>query len=153
MIEASWDAVLQDEFQKDYFKNLTTFLKQEIHSGKKIYPPKEMVFSAFRATPYDKVKVVIVGQDPYHGPGQAHGLSFSVPQGVKKPPSLQNIFKELSSDLGIPIPNHGCLDKWANQGVLLLNTILTVEDGKPLSHSAVDGFGQLLYQPAALAAP
>lgn len=133
-IEPSWDQVLKSEFQKSYFFSLTTFLQNERASGLDIFPSKGEVFTAFQKTPYSKVKVVIMGQDPYHGVGQAHGLSFSVPKGVKSPPSLQNIFKELHSDLNIPIPNHGCLLKWAEQGVLLLNALLTVQSGKPLSH-------------------
>ena len=99
-----------------------------------VYPPENLVFNAFAHTPYDKVKVVIVGQDPYHGAGQAHGLSFSVPRGVKPPPSLKNIFLELNQDLHVPVPNHGCLEKWADQGVLLLNATLTVRAGEPKSH-------------------
>lgn len=102
-----------------------------------VYPPKEMILRAFELTPFENVKVVILGQDPYHGRGQAHGLSFSVPIGIKPPPSLENIFKELESDMGIPRPNHGNLEKWAKQGVLLLNTILTVEESKPLSHANI----------------
>jgi uracil-DNA glycosylase len=109
-------------------------VEQERSGSIPIYPPKELVFNAFWQIPFDKVKVLIMGQDPYHGPGQAHGLCFSVPVGVPPPPSLQNIFKEISSDLGLPIPKHGCLLKWAAQGVLLLNATLTVRQGEPLSH-------------------
>lgn len=133
-IDPSWDEVLKDEYIKPYFLNLGEFVQQERKSGKNIFPAKGLVFNAFQKTPFDKVKVVIVGQDPYHGYGQAHGLSFSVQRGVKLPPSLQNIFKELASDLGVIMPAHGSLESWAEQGVLLLNTILTVEEGKPLAH-------------------
>ncbi|HXF29427.1 MAG TPA: uracil-DNA glycosylase, partial [Chlamydiales bacterium] len=133
-IEESWDAILEEEYEKLYFVELAEFVKQEREAGKKIFPPKGLVFHALQKTPYDKVNVVIVGQDPYHGEGQAHGLSFSVPQGIKPPPSLQNIFKELHQDLGLPIPNHGCLEKWAEQGVLLLNATLTVAESSPMSH-------------------
>lgn len=133
-IEASWDSVLKDEYRKPYFVELASFLKEERANDKRIFPPKGEVFHAFKKTPYDKVKVVIVGQDPYHGFGQAHGLSFSVPVGIKQPPSLQNIFKELNADLGIQPPSHGNLEKWTHEGVLLLNATLTVEESKPLSH-------------------
>jgi len=112
---------------------LATFLEQERRT-KHVYPPEDLLFEAFRRTPYEKVRVVIVGQDPYHGPGQAHGLSFSVPQGIPHPPSLMNIFKELKEDMGIDSPSHGSLLQWADQGVLLLNASLTVEGGKPMSH-------------------
>lgn len=132
-IEPSWNRVLAEELQKPYVTRLAAFVKQERELGA-VYPPEDLVFNAFRQTPYDKVKVVIVGQDPYHGPGQAHGLSFSVPKGVAPPPSLRNIFKELAEDLHLPIPNHGCLLKWAKQGVLLLNATLTVRQATPLSH-------------------
>ncbi|MBX7067026.1 MAG: uracil-DNA glycosylase [Parachlamydiales bacterium] len=133
-MEASWLAKLQDEFDKPYIKQLEAFLASEIRSGAVIYPPFELIFNAFCQTPYDQVKVVIMGQDPYHGEGQAHGLSFSVPKGVAQPPSLQNIFKELKEDLGLEPPNHGCLIDWAKQGVMLLNATLTVRDGEPKSH-------------------
>jgi uracil-DNA glycosylase len=133
-IEDSWDRVLENEYQAPYFNRLAEFVREERAVGKNIFPPKGQTFQALKLTPFDKVKVVIVGQDPYHGEGQAHGLSFSVPKGVRPPPSLQNIFKELHADLGIPIPQHGCLEKWAEQGVLLLNALLSVEEGKPLSH-------------------
>lgn len=134
LLEPSWQKVLQDELTKPYIAQLASFVEQERRSGKAIYPPKELVFNAFYRTPYDKVKVVIVGQDPYHGPGQAHGLSFSVPKGVQNPPSLQNIYKELITDVGIQIPQHGCLLSWADQGVMLLNATLTVRESTPMSH-------------------
>lgn len=133
-LEPSWQKVLMDELQKPYLVELASFVKNERFLGKKIYPPEELVFNAFAQTPYDKVRVVIVGQDPYHGAGQAHGLSFSVPKGVKLPPSLQNIFKELHEDLQVPAPSHGCLLKWTEQGVLLLNATLTVMEKEPMSH-------------------
>ena len=134
-IEESWKAVLKDEFTKDYFLQIVTFIKTEKAAGKIIYPPGSLMFNAFDKTPFDKVKVVLLGQDPYHNPGQAHGLSFSVPQGITKPPSLINIFKELQSDLGIKISVDGNLEKWATQGVLLLNASLTVRKNEPGSHS------------------
>jgi uracil-DNA glycosylase len=134
-IEASWKEVLAEEFKKPYFKQIAQHLKTEKEQGKIIYPPGSQIFHAFEATPFDKVKVVIIGQDPYHGPKQAHGLSFSVQQGVATPPSLINIFKELHEDVGLPIPRHGHLEKWAKQGVLLLNASLTVRAGEPMSHS------------------
>lgn len=133
----NWNDVLGDEKIKPYFKSILQFLAQEKAAGKIIYPPQDELFSAFKETSYDQVKVVILGQDPYHGPGQAHGLSFSVKPGVKPPPSLKNIFQELKNDLNVPIPNHGCLKKWANQGVLLLNTSLSVEAAKPQSHAKI----------------
>ena len=133
-IEPSWKMALEDELQKPYIQELAHYLDQELASGTPIYPPKELIFNAFNKTPYDRVKVVIVGQDPYHGPGQAHGLCFSVPKEVKPPPSLKNIFKELVEDIGIPAPQHGCLQSWAEQGVLLLNATLTVSQGTSLSH-------------------
>lgn len=136
-IEASWKAELRDEFSKPYFEDIVNFLKAEKTAGKVVYPPGPYIFNAFNTTPFDEVKVVILGQDPYHGPGQAHGLSFSVPPGVPPPPSLVNIFKELHTDLNMPIPNHGFLEKWAKQGVLLLNASLTVEANKPMSHSKI----------------
>lgn len=132
-IEASWKRVLSDEFQKEYFLRLKEFLVEE-KKHYAIYPPGPMIFSAFDHTPFDKVKVVILGQDPYHGPGQAHGLCFSVPNGIEKPPSLVNIFKEINADLGLPIPQTGNLEKWANQGVLLLNATLTVRAHQAGSH-------------------
>ncbi len=136
-IEQSWKDQLKEEFAKPYFAQIVGFLKQEKQAGKTIYPPGKLIFNAFNTTPFDKVKVVILGQDPYHNPRQAHGLSFSVPQGVAAPPSLVNIFKEIHEDLGIDIPNHGNLEKWAHQGVLLLNAALTVEAHSPMSHSKV----------------
>ena len=129
----SWDDLLADEFEKDYYKALRQFLIAEYKAGP-VYPPAGDIFNALKATPYEKVRVVILGQDPYHGPGQAHGLCFSVRKGVKAPPSLVNIFRELNADLGCPIPSHGYLMHWAEQGVLLLNTCLTVREGKPNSH-------------------
>ncbi len=134
MIEAGWKDVLQDELKKPYMQELAAFVREEREKYGTIYPPKELVFNALNQTPYDKVRVVIVGQDPYHGPGQAHGLCFSVPMGIDPPPSLKNIFKEIRDDLGLPVPTHGCLLKWAEQGVLLLNATLTVREGSPLSH-------------------
>lgn len=133
-IEESWKVALQEEFQKPYFKELKSFLLEEKKQGKEIYPPFPLIFNAFNTTPLNQVKVVIIGQDPYHGSGQAHGLSFSVPAGVKPPPSLKNIFKELHADLGVPISEHGDLTKWAKQGVLLLNAMLTVEARQAASH-------------------
>lgn len=134
-IETSWKELLTDEFKKPYFKQIAGHLKTEKAQGKTIYPPGPQIFHAFEATPFDRVKVVILGQDPYHGPAQAHGLSFSVQKGVPPPPSLINIFKELHDDVGVPIPKHGHLEKWARQGVLLLNASLTVRGGEPMSHS------------------
>lgn len=133
-MEASWLELLQGEFEKPYMKELEAFLAKEIRSGIEIYPPFELIFNAFCQTPFEEVKVVLIGQDPYHGTGQAHGLSFSVPKGVPQPPSLQNIFKELRDDLGIQPPDHGCLIDWAKQGVLLLNATLTVRAGEAKSH-------------------
>lgn len=133
-LHSSWKQKLQPEFDKDSMLNLKAFLKKEYAAGKKIYPRGEDYFAALNLTPLDQVKVVIVGQDPYHGPGQAHGLCFSVQDGVRFPPSLQNIFKELHADLGVAIPKSGSLKKWAEHGVLLLNAVLTVEDGKAASH-------------------
>lgn len=133
-MEASWLKILQEEFEKPYMKEIESFLSAEIRAGAEVYPPFELIFSAFCQTPFDEVKVVIMGQDPYHGAGQAHGLSFSVPKGVPLPPSLQNIFKELKQDLGVEMPSHGCLIQWARQGVLLLNATLTVRAGEPKSH-------------------
>lgn len=132
-IEASWKAILLDEFNKDYFKELKQFLLQEKQQHF-IYPSGKEIFNAFNFTPFDKVKVVILGQDPYHGKGQAHGLSFSVPFGIKPPPSLKNIFKELKADLDIPIAESGNLTSWAKQGVLLLNATLTVRAKQAGSH-------------------
>lgn len=133
-IESSWKEVLGTEFTKPYMCELLEFLRDERKSGKTIYPSYDDVFEAFRLTPFREVKVVIIGQDPYHGPGQAHGLCFSVKKGMKIPPSLKNIFKELQTDQKVEIPESGCLEQWARQGVLLLNTVLTVEAGKANSH-------------------
>lgn len=133
-LDSSWLQVLQDEFDKPYMKSLRAFLQAEKQAGKIIYPAGKNIFNAFNSTPFDAVKVVILGQDPYHGPGQAHGLCFSVLPGVPFPPSLLNIFKEIQQDLGIPVPSHGCLQSWAEQGVLLLNATLTVEQAKAGSH-------------------
>ncbi len=133
MIGNDWDKLLNEEYHKEYFKNLLEFVKNE-YKNKTIYPKQNEVFNAFRYTSFDDVKVVILGQDPYHGPNQAEGLSFSVSNEVLKPPSLQNIFKELESDLGIPFPKSNSLKPWAKQGVLLLNAVLTVEEHKPTSH-------------------
>jgi uracil-DNA glycosylase len=137
-IEPSWHEVLKSEFTKPYFLEIVTFLKIEKNAGKTIYPPGPLIFNAFNHTPIDKVKVVILGQDPYHNPGQAHGLSFSVPAGVKPPPSLVNIFKEIQKDLSITMPEgYGNLTNWADQGVLLLNAILTVRANEPASHAKI----------------
>lgn len=136
MIGNSWDELLKEEFTKDYFKELLTKVKEE-YRQKTIFPKQTEVFNAFRYTPYEKVKVVILGQDPYHGVGQAQGLSFSVRDTVARPPSLQNIFKELEDDLGYPIPKTNSLIPWANEGVLLLNTVLTVEKDKAASHKSL----------------
>ena len=134
-LHSSWQEVLKDEFNKPYILDLINFINREYElTPNEIYPPRELVFNALNQTPYDQVKVVIVGQDPYHGPGQANGLSFSVPKGIPNPPSLKNIFKELNSDLGISIPAHGCLIPWTKSGVLLLNATLTVRRGSPTSH-------------------
>jgi uracil-DNA glycosylase len=132
-IESSWKKLLNDEFQKPYFADLKQFLIKE-KSQYRIFPPGEEIFSAFDLTPFEKVKVVILGQDPYHGVGQAHGLCFSVKAGTAFPPSLLNIYKEIEADLGIPRPNHGNLTAWAQQGVLLLNTVLTVRENTADSH-------------------
>jgi uracil-DNA glycosylase len=132
-IHPSWEKHLKDEFEKDYFKKLTEFVKSE-YSSKTIYPPGKLIFNAFEHTPFDKVKVVIIGQDPYHGPNQAMGLSFSVPKGVRTPPSLQNIYKEIKQDLEKDSITSGDLTSWADQGVLLLNAVLTVEANKAASH-------------------
>lgn len=134
IIEKSWKPFLAEEFKKPYMLKLMEFLKQEQQAGKSIYPNEKKVFEAFSLTPFDQVKVIILGQDPYHGKGQAHGLCFSVNKEVKIPPSLMNIYKELKNDMGIDPPVHGNLEKWARQGVLLLNTVLTVEDSKAGSH-------------------
>ena len=136
-IEDSWKAALKQEFSKAYFQQITTFLKAEKSAGKTIYPPGGLIFNAFNTTPFDKVKIVLLGQDPYHGPGQAHGLSFSVQKGIPPPPSLINIFKELHNDIGMAIPSHGNLTHWAEQGVLLLNASLTVRANEPMSHAKI----------------
>jgi uracil-DNA glycosylase len=133
-LSESWKPYLLTEFEKPYMQNLRGFLKSEKSKGKTIFPIGNEFFNSLNSTPFDQVKVVILGQDPYHGEGEAHGLCFSVKKGIRKPPSLQNIFKELKSDLGIETPEHGYLQSWANQGVLLLNSILTVEKDKPASH-------------------
>lgn len=133
-MEESWKKVLSTEFAQPYMQNLRKFLKSQLDQGKTIYPKPNDWFAAFDHTPFDQVKVVILGQDPYHGPGQAHGLCFSVRPGVKPPPSLVNIFKELHADLGLPRPQHGSLLSWADQGVLLLNSVLTVQAGQAASH-------------------
>ena len=134
-LEESWKEALRDEFDKPYMKALGDFLRQEKAAGKVIFPPGPLIFNALNSTPLERVKVVIIGQDPYHGPGQAHGLCFSVQPGVPAPPSLQNIYKELKRDLNIDIPSHGYLQSWAEQGVLLLNTSLTVEQARAGSHA------------------
>jgi len=136
-IEESWKQVLSDEFRQPYFAEIKSFLLAERAAGKVIYPPGPLIFSAFNTTPFDRVQVVILGQDPYHNPGEAMGLSFSVPKGKKVPPSLVNIYKEINRDLGLAIPTHGNLTPWAEQGVLLLNAMLTVEANKPASHQKI----------------
>jgi uracil-DNA glycosylase len=136
-IEASWKEALADEFKKPYFKQITTHLKTEKAQGKIIYPPGPLIFNAFQHTPINEVKVVLLGQDPYHGPRQAMGLSFSVPKGIPQPPSLVNIFKELHADTGTAIPSTGDLTKWADQGMMLLNASLTVRAGEPMSHAKI----------------
>ena len=133
-LENSWKKRLLNEFQKDYMTQLRAFLLQEKQAGKIIYPKGDEYFNAFNLTPFETVKVVIIGQDPYHGPNQAHGLCFSVRPQVPFPPSLQNIFKEIQAELGLPIPEHGCLTHWAEQGVLLLNAVLTVEQSRAAAH-------------------
>jgi len=133
-LHSSWLQAIGGEFDKPYMQQLKSFLKTQKQLGKTVYPAGADIFNALNSTPFDKVKVVILGQDPYHGPGQAHGLSFSVKPGTKFPPSLKNIFKEISADLGIPDPENGCLQRWAEQGVLLLNATLTVEQGVAGSH-------------------
>lgn len=137
-IEHSWKNALKDEFQKPYFEQIVHFLKTEKMAGKTIYPPGPFIFNAFEQTPFDQVKAVIIGQDPYHGPDQAHGLCFSVQDGIKPPPSLVNIYKEIQADIGIKMPlNKGDLTNWAKQGVLLLNAALTVRANEPFSHSKI----------------
>jgi uracil-DNA glycosylase len=136
-IEPSWKKLLKPEFDKPYFQNIVLHIKTEKEQGKTIYPPGSFIFNAFNTTPLEKVKVVILGQDPYHGPRQAHGLSFSVQTGIPQPPSLMNIFKEMNTDLGLSIPQHGNLENWARQGVLLLNASLTVRANEPMSHAKI----------------
>ncbi len=136
-IEESWKKILAEEFERPYFKTLSQFLRNEKEAGKIIYPPGSLIFNAFDLTPFYKVKVVILGQDPYHNPGEAMGLSFSVPKNVRIPPSLNNIYKEINTDLDLPMPSHGDLTQWATQGVFLLNAMLTVEHGKAASHQQV----------------
>ncbi|WP_346237247.1 uracil-DNA glycosylase [Niabella insulamsoli] len=136
-IEPSWKAKLKSEFEKPYFAHIVEHLKTEKQLHKIIYPPGQMIFNAFNSTPFDKVKLMILGQDPYHGPGQAHGLCFSVQKGVPPPPSLVNIFKELQSDIGLPRPSSGDLSKWAAEGVFLLNASLTVRAAEPMSHARI----------------
>ncbi|MCC4861127.1 uracil-DNA glycosylase [Vibrio splendidus] len=132
----TWESIINDERDKEYFQSVLAFVEQQRNSGKTIYPPQEQVFSAFDMTPFESVRVVILGQDPYHGAKQAHGLAFSVLPGVKIPPSLRNMYKELVQDIdGFEIPSHGYLDTWASQGVLMLNTVLTVEEAKAHSHA------------------
>lgn len=136
MTNNNWDIVLEEEYQQPYLKNIVDFVNK-IYKEKIIYPPKDRILSAFNITDYKDVKVVILGQDPYHGVGEANGLAFSVNDGIKIPPSLQNIYKELNADLGIPIPNTGNLESWAKEGVLLINSVLTVEKDKPASHKNI----------------
>ena len=136
-IEESWKRVLAPEFEKPYFQELAHQLHEEKRAGRTIYPPGPLIFNAFNLTPFDQVKVVIIGQDPYHGPGQAEGLSFSVPHGMPLPPSLVNIYKEIETDLGVTLHKDGSLRGWAEQGVFLLNAVLTVRAGQPTSHSRI----------------
>ena len=132
----TWESIINDERDKEYFQSILAFVEQQRNSGKTVYPPQDQVFSAFDMTPFESVRVVILGQDPYHGANQAHGLAFSVLPGVKIPPSLRNMYKELAQDIeGFEIPSHGYLDSWASQGVLMLNTVLTVEEAKAHSHA------------------
>jgi len=133
-LEPSWKLLLAEEFSKEYMQQLRAFLVAEKDAGKTIYPPGEAIFKAFDLTPFNQVRVVIIGQDPYHGPNQAHGLCFSVQPGIRLPPSLQNIYKEIHNELGVTFTDNGCLTPWAQQGVLLLNSVLTVERGKAGSH-------------------
>ncbi len=132
-INSEWKNVLSDEFDKPYFQQIFKQIDNESLNFP-VYPPRNLIFNAFNKTPFSKVSVVIIGQDPYHGPGQAHGLCFSVPDGIRKPPSLVNIFKEIHADLGLPVPTHGNLEKWTTQGVFLLNATLTVRENKAGSH-------------------
>lgn len=136
-INESWKEVLKEEFQKPYFLEIVNYLKLEKMAGKTIYPPGPLIFNAFNTTPFERVKVVLLGQDPYHGAGQAHGLCFSVQTGITPPPSLVNIFKELQADIGIPVSKQGNLTRWAEQGVLMLNASLTVRANEPMSHSRI----------------
>jgi len=136
-MEESWKQALKPEFSKPYFLEIVNHLRTEKMAGKTIYPPGSLIFNAFNTTPVDHVKVVLLGQDPYHGPGQAHGLCFSVQNGIAPPPSLINIYKELQTDTGTPVPNHGNLTRWAQQGVLLLNASLTVRANESMSHSKI----------------
>ena len=136
-IDNTWKEALASEFDKPYFEQLVRFLHTEKAAGKTIYPPGSLIFNAFNLTPLPDVKVVIIGQDPYHGPGQAMGLSFSVPDGIPAPPSLKNIFNEIETDLGVRMSGHTNLEPWARQGVMLLNSVLTVEAGQPTSHSRI----------------
>lgn len=136
-IDSSWKNILKPEFGKPYFLEAVTFLRMEKAAGKTIFPPGSLFFNAFNTTPFESVKVVLLGQDPYHGRGQAHGLCFSVPDGITPPPSLVNIFKELHNDTGTPFPRSGNLTRWAQQGVLLLNTSLSVRANEPMSHSKI----------------
>ena len=136
-LEPGWRARLAPEFDKAYMRQLATFINSEKELGKTVFPAEDQFYSAFSHTPLDRVKVVIVGQDPYHGEGQAHGLCFSVKPGVKTPPSLNNIYQEINAELGLPVPAHGCLTNWADQGVLLLNSVLSVECGKAASHEGM----------------
>lgn len=136
-IEGSWKEILQEEFNKPYFEQIVLHLKTERTQKKIIYPAGPNIFNAFNTTPFDKIKIVLLGQDPYHGPGQAHGLCFSVQNAVPPPPSLVNIFKELNDDTGVKIPAYGNLTKWAEQGVFLLNASLTVRAGEPMSHAKI----------------
>lgn len=134
----NWKTLLSEEKEKDYFRKILEFIKKERLAGKQIYPTQKDIFNALKFTSYESVKIVILGQDPYHGPNQAHGLCFSVQPGIPAPPSLKNIFKELHDDIGFIMPHHGCLKVWAQRGVLLLNTVLSVERGKPQSHAHIN---------------
>jgi len=136
-LERGWKEVLEDEFSKEYFSQIKATLVEEYRAGYRVYPPGKLIFNAFNTTPFEKVRVVIIGQDPYHGPGQAMGLCFSVPRGIAIPASLKNIYKELHADLGLPIPDHGDLTAWAEQGVFLLNAMLTVRAGEAGSHAKI----------------
>ncbi len=140
-LEKSWFDLLEEELQHPFMQKLQQFLQQEVRQHS-VYPDLSLVFNAFNKTPFNQVKVVIIGQDPYHGPSQAHGLAFSVPKNVPPPPSLKNIFQEIHADLNLPIPSHGCLESWAHQGVFLLNSTLTVRQGLPKSHH---GYGWELF--------